>query len=264
MSQDLDGYTQRVRLLRQIVQLKESIAEKQCELARARSALESARRQESERQRTLAAIDDHLRATAQEVHRKSAALYLDGESQSRGMLTLDSEVIRFSGWHGHFEIPLERIDDIQVGTLKVPPRAGIPILSKFIPGEVRQCRALLLTLRGDERSAPRTVLIADLPDAARWRDHIRDQQERYRLDSTARAELIERRRNEESLLAQARHLRKKNQDRVAALEAELTALRAELKTAERTRSKSPHPEMDAALEDLLRTEREALKRLGGS
>ncbi len=264
MSQDLDGYAQRIRLLQQIVQLKEAIADKQHELASARSALESTRKQQIERQRALSAIDDQLCATAREVHRRSAALYLNSETRSRGMLTLGSEMLRFSGWHGHFEIPLARIADVQVGTLKIAPRAGIPVLSSLISGEERPCWTLLLTIHDDERCAPRTVLIADLPDAAQWRDHIRELQERYRRSAAARAELIGRRRNAETLLARASHLRKTCQDRVAALEGELASLQAELKKAEHTRSKSPRLEIDAALEDLIKIEREALKRLGRS
>lgn len=264
MGEGLDANTRRVNLLRQIVQLKDAIAKKQRELDNARAALESAKRVEAERRRALKVVDDQLRAATNEVHRQSAALYVNGVGQSRGILSLGSVAIRFSGWQGGFEIPLDTIYDVQVGTSKVPPRAGIPLLGRIAPGDARECSALLLTVRDDEQSPSRTVVIADLPDAARWRDHIRDRQARQRLAAAARAELLDRRRQAESLLDDASYARAKCQAHFDAIEKELATLRAQLKSAERTRSKSARVEMDAALEEMIRIEREALKRLDGS
>ncbi len=264
MRKGLDANAWRVNLLRQIVQLKDAIAQKQRELDDARSALDATRRIEAERRRALKIIDDQLHATMNQVHRQSAALYVHGEAQSRGMLSLGSEDLRFSGWRGRFQIPLDAIYDVQVGTSSVPPRAGIPVLGRLAPGKARECGALLLTVRDDEQSPSRTILIADLPDAAKWRDHLNSQRARQRLAAASRATLLDQRRQAESLLAEASHLRAKRQGDADEIARDLATLRAQLKSAERARLKSTRAEMDAALEEMIRIEREAMKRLDGS
>jgi hypothetical protein len=264
MNGDIGDEAMRVHLLRRIVQLQESLDVKKRELDRARAALEMAKRTEVQQRHALQAIDEEARAFAKETYRTTSAVYLNGKTQSRGMLSLGNEAIRFSGWRGHFEIPLCAITAVEVGTAPITPRAGIPFLDRYWPGELQQTSTLLLTVQHVGEPAPRVIALADVANALVWPEYIRWQQNRAGTAAASRVELVERRIQAESALAEAGHTRQKLQADLESIRKELTSLRDELHRALRERSKSTRPEADAALVEVIRIEREALRRLNNS
>lgn len=255
------GDAHHLDVLRQIIQLEESIATTQRKLASARTALDSASKAETSRRDALRAIDDRIRAIGKDVLRRHAALHLSGGSHNRGFLSLGAEAVRFSGWRGHVEIPLAAITDVQVGTSDVPPRAGIPVIDRLWPGAPRQTSTLLLTVQLTDDAAPHLAIMADVPDAVEWSEQIRDRQQRLDTVATERASLQTQREAARVALGAASDARRVAQDRLASIENEIASAQAQLRRAQQEKLKLPYREVDAALEDMIRAEHAAMKRL---
>ncbi|HUY58631.1 MAG TPA: hypothetical protein VMV16_02885 [Solirubrobacteraceae bacterium] len=260
-SHNAGGDTGHLKLFRQIMQLEDSIDARKRDHEAARSTLDAAKRAESDRRVALSVVDDQLRAIGTDVLRKRAAVYLNGEQPNRGRLELGNEVIRFSGWRGHVELPLPTIADVQIGTVVTAPRAGVPLLDKIWPGDPRPSNTLLLTIQPAGDGAPWTAIVADLPDAADWREQILAQRRRLAEVAARRADVQGRREQARAALATATAALQAAQKRLESIGQDLAELQSQLKRSEHEKRQSPNREIDAAVEEMIRTEHEALKRL---
>ena len=251
----------RLNLLRQTLQIEDAIAKKEREIGPARARRDVARRDEAERRAALKSIDAQIQSIGAQVHRRGSAVRLSGPSHDRGTLTVGNEALRFAGWRGHQEIPLDAIRDVQIGTAAIAPRSGIPFVEDVWPGEPRQTGTLLLTVRTNDDSSPHVEILAGLTDVVGWRDQIRHQQEQSNAIATWRVDLGNRREQAQVALDAATHARREADSQVSAVERELASLRDQLKQIQRETAKYGTREVDAALEQMIRTEHEAMRRL---
>lgn len=261
MSQDHDATSRRLGMIRRIIELRDTIARTERERAELNAAFDTASRTLSERRRAVRDIEDSLRAFDGEVHRRSAAVLLNGTSPRRGTLALGNDTVRFAGWRGRAELPLRTIVDIQVGTTVMPPRLGVPLLGKLWPGEPRLTGTLLLTVQESEDASPGIFILGGLSDAEAWRADIQDRQTLGSEVASRRAELARRRWEAQAALDAAVSTWRRARERLDATEREIETLRRQLAQTERDQQKSRSSEVDAAVEELIRAEHDAIKRL---
>lgn len=125
-----------------------------------------------EAERRLHAAERALRQGDRQILRRATAVYLNGEALDRGALRLTHRALRFDGWQGSIVIPVGDIVDVRLGTSVLPRHAGIPLLSRLWPGNLRYAESLLLTVKVGSASEPRVATLADLKNGIQWRDEI--------------------------------------------------------------------------------------------
>ena len=106
------------------------------------------------------------------VLRRASAAYLNDSALDRGTLRLTSQSLRFDGWQGSVDIPLQDIVDVGLGTSVLPRHAGIPLLERLWPGKLRYAESLVLTVQVGTAVERRVATVADLKDGSVWRDLI--------------------------------------------------------------------------------------------
>src|SRR5450759_4829550 len=158
--------------LQAIQDLERAIQAKQSALRAAQARRDAARQLEAERGKELHAIEARIKGIASEVHQRAKGAYLNGQNIDRGTLSIGNEALRFSAWHGSATVPLESIHEIDIGTSHLPPRAGVPILGRLVPGQPRQATTLLLRVRDANAASDQLVVVADLNDAQEWASQI--------------------------------------------------------------------------------------------
>lgn len=171
-----------------IQELDRAIAGKSPELHAASGRLQAARARSTECLRAVEAVERRVRAIDEQVHREGGAVFLDGgASLDRGKVRLGNEALRYAGWRGRIDIPLASVQRTELGTSDLPPRAGIPVLSRFWPGEPRRAGALMILFDAD--GAEHRATFADLPDAADWAAGVEAQRQCLGDVAAARAAL---------------------------------------------------------------------------
>lgn len=223
------GQPPSIRRLEVIGKLEHAIARLQIDLQAARHALETAQSVEERRRAALASVDAEIAEIDRQVHRRGSAAYLDGDALDRGAIELTNVCLRYTGWRGRVSIPLRGVVGIELGTSRLPPRAGLPALGRVWPGRPREAGTILLTVRSDEQSEQRLAVIADVADAPAWREAILER--RRALDEVVgrRRELFDQREAAAAAHEEAADAVARAMTQVSGLEGEIAQLAAQLK-----------------------------------
>ena len=190
--------------LQAIHELEEAMREAQPKVNAARAERDRAKGVEGDCRRQLAAAEKQIELLRTQVHHRESGVYLNGgESLDRGTVILGNEAIRFAGWHGKIEFPLENVAEVDLGHSHLSPRTGVPVLGRMWPGQARARDSLLLMLGGSGGGQRQLAVIADLRDGEAWREEIREGIERLAANEARRRHLEGERAERQRDLEQA-------------------------------------------------------------
>ncbi|MBI3944039.1 MAG: restriction endonuclease [Chloroflexi bacterium] len=206
-------------------QLERAIAEKQRELQATIAERNAAARLEAKRRSALESINSQLAGVDLYPYDAYEGVYLDGKALDRGLLELDGGIIRFSGWRGMTEIPLQDVKAIQVGTSKLHRYAGTFLLDQLLPGEGLPAESILLFIQGSADATPRLAVIASLQDAGLLYEKMRQYQLNIETVTAHRTELLFQREGILATISRTQDALQRSQSRITSLQAEIDRLR---------------------------------------
>jgi len=239
-----------------IHQLDEAIKKKEPDLTAAREARNLAKQNEDRCRQGVKAVDRQVDTLKRETHRTASVAYLNGAALDRGKLTLGNQSLRYLGWRGKIELALEHIVMVEIGNSHLPPRCGIPLVSRLWAGTPRNRGTLLVHRRplAVAVSNPTLAVLADVEDAVGWQRDIQARQGLLSDVARRHADLSSDRDRSTSALQDASQSLREAQAGLDRVEREIGSL-----GAQRDKLQAQQREIDSARKRALAQEREALK-----